>query len=77
MMNIGKMNLYKGKPGTPGGFAHILQAEAGKIKFVISELDSDNHVNFKKSSAVFSLPESEFSKFFDEYQGIVAVEGIV
>ena len=64
-MKYPKLNLYKGKPGTPGGYAHIVDAADGKVKFAIADKDVSGRVSFSKAQGLYTLPEKEFLKLFE------------
>ena len=65
-MKYGKLNLYKAKPGTPGGYAHIIAAEAGRVKFVVADKDENGVVYFSKAQRAFIVSEADFLKVFAE-----------
>lgn len=64
-MKYNKLNIYKAKPGTPGGFAHIVSISDGVVKFVLAERDKSGKILFSKAKAAFALPEDDFLKMFE------------
>jgi hypothetical protein len=64
-MKYNKLNLYKGKPGTPGGYAHIVDESGGTVKFVLADKDKSGKVRFSKTQGAFSMPEDDFLNLFE------------
>lgn len=64
-MKYNKLNIYKAKPGTPGGYAHIVSISRGVVKFVVSDVDSSGKVIFSKAGGAFSMPEKDFLNMFE------------
>ena len=62
-MKYKKLNIYKAKPGTPGGYAHIVSISGGIVKFVVSDIDESGKVKFSKAQGTFSMPEAAFFKY--------------